>query len=775
MPPPPLRVGWKLSTLSGKMASVRYRALLPILALRQAQVQSTVFSTGLESNLDGLDALVVVKSFTADDIFLVQRARERGIRVLFDLCDNIFLPSYRAEKADLRPAQVLEAMAPSLDAVVVTTEPLAQAVRREFPAVDVVIIPDGIETSALVHEGSHLLQAAAAAEKSAWVRVYRRKVHNTLMRVREEGPSSIPPLVRHVYGRGMKVLRRKLGTVRHRMAGKKAAVPVSVSPESVPASRRILWFGNHGAPHARFGMLDLLEIRDALETACREFDAELVVVSNNREKYEQHIRPLNLRSRYVEWSPTVVDKFLATADVVVVPNSLDPFSLCKSANRTVLAAAAGVPVVATPTPALEVLVPWIHAGEPLQGLRKYLADRELGRRDAQEAFCVAQQAFGPQALLEHWMEALRRKPGSRPETVDSVRCAVVLNLIQDLDLALPVLLALRDEQVEAQAWCSASLVRKSPRVLAALRDHEIEFRVLPDDLTASGLYLPQSLVSVLTVAETNLSPHRFSRRITDAALTRGLEVATLQHGFENVGLTYSDDVHTIEKIDIAARRIYLWGDKSTLHPRASDSVRARAVAVGCPKPAVVPAASLEGKLTHPGPIVGVFENLHWHRYDDAYRAGFIDAVRLLAERFPQVCFLVKPHHAGMWLTGRFAGERPQAPNLVLADPASPVWENSTAPALLGRLAAVITTPSTVALDAARREMPCAVFADSLDLAQYRPLPLLRSSDDWMGFVQRALDNDETLREASKAFVARVIVPGDAARRIARELAGVTQR
>jgi hypothetical protein len=540
--------------------------------------------------------------------------------------------------------------------------------------------------------------------------------------------------------------------------------------------KRIVWFGNHGAAHARFGMLDLLQIREPLETIAREFDVELVVVSNNLEKFDEHIKPMAIPSRYVEWSPGAVDAWLKKAAVVVVPNTLDPFSVCKSANRTVLAVERGVPVVATPTPALEPLAGLVHVGDVLQGLRRYLADPQAGKADAAAARSRAEAAFGQQALTLAWQDLLRAPLRSeRLRAAPQPQCIVVLHLIQDLDLAVPILDELATEGVRSEAWCSVSLIRKSPRVMTTLRAKNIPFRVLAEEESVVSAELFAGVKALLTVAESNLGPHRFSRKLSELALSRGVNVGTLQHGFENIGLTYDDEVHAIDQINFVAQSIYIWGGKETLHPRVSEDVKARCVPVGCPKPAFAETADLAEVFPAGKAVVGIFENLHWHRYNDEYRHAFLEAVHLLAAQFPHVYFLVKPHHAGLWLTSRYEGDRPQAPNLVVADPQTPLWENHTASGLLGRMRAIITTPSTVALDAARRGLPAAVFAGDMELLNYAPLPLLRKPAEWPAFVASALDDGrDGLEQLSTRFVERVLVPGKAARRIALDIAAIAQ-
>lgn len=777
----PIRVGWKVSALSNGMASVRYRALLPILFLGDHPVESRLMCSADDVVVDELDVLVMVKCFKAEDVTLVQRASAKGVRVVFDLCDNIFIDAYASEITGQRPLRMLEVMAPFLDAIVVTTESLRDVVQAHFPGIAVEVIPDGIETPETLSNGARLLLETAARERATLPRLFRRLMRFASSRFREEGVRGVPRLAfsatRRAYLFTNNLMKRAMARFVPRLSGnmKLPQEARGAKPPAPEGTHRIVWFGNHGAVHASFGMLDLLLIRDALEAVAREFEVELVVISNNYPKYAEHIEPLAIPSRYVEWSPAATEKWLENARVVVLPNSLDPFSVCKSPNRSVLATSMGIPVVATPTPALAPLLPYIHVGDTLEGLRRYLTDLDVGRKDAASAYRAATEAFGRLPLGQRWHGFFRQLLSNPPrqQAIDA-QCVVVLHLIQDLDLALPILRAATAENLRVMAWCSAPLVAKSPRVLQQLRAVKIPVSILPHPPQLESTDWPESLKVLLTVAETNLGPHLFPRRLSELAADRGIEVVTLQHGFENVGLTYEDPVHRISTIDIVASKIYIWGPQSTLHPKISSSVRDRCVPMGCPKAVVAPLADL-GDLLKNRQVVGVFENLHWHRYDDEYRTAFLRGVDHLAATFPDVLFLVKPHHAGLWLTERYEGARPMASNVLVVDPKDPLWENHTAPSLFGWMQAVLTTPSTVALDAARCGMPVAVVAGRLDLDNYAPLTLLRKPEDWTLFVQNALDlqSRRSIAGLSNAFVERVLVPGDAARRIAVDLAALT--
>lgn len=104
---------------------------------------------------------------------------------------------------------------------------------------------------------------------------------------------------------------------------------------------------------------------------------------------------------------------------------------------------------------------------------------------------------------------------------------------------------------------------------------------------------------------------------------------------------------------------------------------------------------------------------------------------------------------------------------MIADPLDQKWESYTANQLLGRLDAVITTPSTVALDAARARKPVAVVGYGLDLSIYSPLPVISDARQWDEFVQqvKSVASRQVLVDLAEEFVTRKLYPGNAVSRI----------
>lgn len=801
-----LTIGWKVSTLNLALASVRYRAMLPLLALECFGVKCKIVTKSSRSGLAGLDVLVIVKSFTTDDLWLAQEAAELKIPVIFDLCDNIFVEQYGGEK-HISPKDVFFLIARVANAIVVTTEPLATVVRERIGGrIPVYIVPDGIENNALLTAAKKRLpppqlleyvrQWIITSEAAGLIRKSRELLKTgsiiglsgRLLKITVKFSRHSrrylnwrfwAKLAYRYYGQ----LRAHLTEPFPKLVANVKSMPENQSKKPIfdtskvvvaaPASRKILWFGNHGAGHANFGMLDLKYIRETLEKLATELPVELVVVSNNLEKYKKHIRPMAIPSRYVEWCADSMAHHLRGADVVVIPSSRDAFSICKSANRSVLALSHGVPVVATSTPALEPLRECITLDDFEGGLRRYITDTEYAQLHVQQGQALIGQLYGQRVIGQLWKDLIEEVIHSHgtQETPISPELIIAIHLPQDIDLAQPVLDEAHRRGIHCAIWSSITAMHRWPQIADSVPKLGFDWRIFPDDLKEFDVSMfPGSAYALLTITETNLNPHRFTHQLTKLANSAALYTATMQHGYENVGLSYSDELQDIRRIQFAAHRIYTWGHLETLHPDIPQQTRNKCLPVGCPKPDSVVQVFMEDWVSD-GPVIGIFENLHWHRYSDEYRGFFLENVRCVADAFPGVDFLIKPHNAGMWLTSHCQGNKPEKNNMIIIDPKDPQYASLTAPQLFVHLDGVITTPSTVALDAARAKMSVAVVAQGMDLKNYEPLPLIQCTEDWIGFVSQAVDTHghKKFQEKSRQFVERVLLPGNGAWRIIEEI------
>ncbi|MCB0403314.1 MAG: hypothetical protein KDD51_00915 [Bdellovibrionales bacterium] len=338
---------------------------------------------------------------------------------------------------------------------------------------------------------------------------------------------------------------------------------------------------------------------------------------------------------------------------------------------------------------------------------------------------------------------------------------VVLQLVQDLDVILPVLQELTQRGTSVRVIVTKELVEKSRRVQTLLDSTGIRFEMVSRARLLGGkIPFWGNVRQLVTATESTASPHKLTHALTLQARKRGIPSYTFQHGFENAGLTYFDTQFSPSSIGFGSEHIFIWGEPDSLDSRVPEQIRRRCIPIGRPlaqRQPIRPEA-LQSAQTK----VGIFENLHWERYSTEYRRSFLRDLRLTIAGFPDCLFVIKPHHAGMWFTKEnreFAFK-----NLLVVDPKDPEWEPYTAPDLIPNFDAVITTPSTVALDSASMGVRTAVAAYDLDLHKYSPLPLLRNAGDWLCFIKNS--NSPAVEQT---FVSRWVRTGNAAERAAREL------
>jgi glycosyltransferase involved in cell wall biosynthesis len=543
---PHIIVGWKVLSLSQNIASVRYRALLPILALEDRGVESRLFSDGNSKNLNGLDVLVIVKGISSGDISLVHEAAKRDIPIMFDLCDNIFVDGYDNKR---KAVSIFLSIANYATAIVAPTQFLADEISRYIGGcTPVYVVFDGIDTGPLIAAGRRRLIAAQPNLLQRLIQ-WAYKTHQKRKELRTK---SFTRSMRSMVGYCQNFLSSRYwgekihphyDTLRSRWHGRPMntqtilpeeistpignAIPADTVPESrgaIPDDgrvRRILWFGNHGRGNIiRFGMLDLLEIREVLEGIATEISVELIVISNDIEKYRKHILPLAIPSRYIEWTVDIMAPHLYAADVVVIPNTLDPFSISKSANRSVLALLHGTPVVATRTPALMPLSECCELDDFQSGLRRYLTDPEHASRHIEHGQKLISELYGQPVIGMAWLNTLEMVINTPhySQRKENNEFIVVLNLTQDLDLAAPILQAAQQRGLTVEAWCSLDLVIKSPRGRTILDSIGVRWRTFPNKPNKVQINkLLHKTKMLLTVSETNLGPHHFTNLLTRVA------------------------------------------------------------------------------------------------------------------------------------------------------------------------------------------------------------------------------------------------------------------
>lgn len=417
-----------------------------------------------------------------------------------------------------------------------------------------------------------------------------------------------------------------------------------------------------------------------------------------------------VRAQMIEWGPTTLQRALSSASVTM----LGPEESYCAARRQVMALRGGAPAIPPLTPPAA--------------------------------------AFEPARVGAAWREVIDTvMAATLGETVARMRVLVLLDLIQDLDPLLPLIDALRAKpQVVLTVAVSSWLHGRSPRVIEELGSRDLPFQLHERSRLIEGSSLSLDGVdAVLVAAESSLAAHARAHATVQQARRASVPTFTVQHGVENVGL---HPVLGDEDATIAADHMFVWFPWERTPSTTPAALRPRLRHVGRPKPAPMDLADLAGAFAAFDRLVAVFENLHWNLYTPAWRARFLADCTDFAFAHPSRAVILKPHHAGLWSVKNRHLIPQWPPNLIVADPTDPFWEPYTAAALVELADAVITTPSTVALDAAQGATPVAVAAYGLDLPFYLPLPLLHRLEDWTAFLDQAGTVEDAGRRA--AFMTR---------------------
>ena len=133
--------------------------------------------------------------------------------------------------------------------------------------------------------------------------------------------------------------------------------------------------------------------------------------------------------------------------------------------------------------------------------------------------------------------------------------------------------------------------------------------------------------------------------------------------------------------------------------------------------------------------------------------------------------LIKPHFNSRLLLERLRPDITKLANVTVIDPRMRTWERFTAPDFIPSCFAIVTTPSSVVLDAAELGVPLSVAAYDLELPAFAGLPTLTQASHWLAFADRAAREPELYRPKLASFCEVTRLPGDAAGRISDLLIG----
>jgi hypothetical protein len=348
MPPVRLRVRWWPFDPSPRIASTRIRCTRVIAGLRALNADAGLFDPADAPP----DLLVLSKRYDDQTLQEALALRQRGTRLVLDLCDNLFHADTPSPAALQRAARLRRAVA-AVDAVSVSTDAIAQVVRTEVPH----------------FKALHVIGDAY------------------------EDPFESPD----GWGRERLAAEYRLMRLRGRLL---------VSAWRSPA--RLLWFGHHGSAHAAGGMLDLLSVIPTLNQLAQEQAITLTVISNHQGKFRQLRQHTAFPSFYLPWESMSFSRAARWHDVALLPIQHNPFTVCKTNNRVATALLHGLAVVADPIPSYEEFSDHVMLGDWGLSLRRLCAQPQLRQQLVQGGLAHLQAHWSLPTVARAWLDMLEQ-------------------------------------------------------------------------------------------------------------------------------------------------------------------------------------------------------------------------------------------------------------------------------------------------------------------------------------------------------------------------------
>ncbi len=534
---PRARVAWVSPQLSYMVASTRYRCYYPALALGELDIESVFYRSSKEviPHLKGLDAIVFVKLLDSDSVKLAGLAKDQGVKVLIDLCDNIIVANY-PKTPDLHPALRFAGIGAFADAIVVPSPALSEALRPMLrPGARFVVIPDQVETRTSFAAAKRLQEEAVKPAEKRPAAIAQR------------GSRFAAHAARHPAD-AMMILRRKISTA-FRLFGtrlsrldRRTPPPPSKGPQAATVDelksacansatqghlKSVVWFGNYGAAHSDFGMLALLLAAPALEAVNKDIPLELTVISNKKDLFDSAIAQIDVPTRYINWSTEAVFDSLKEADICLLPFGMDAFSVTKSANRAVLALEYGVPVVTTRLASMEPLAGAVGFDDWEAGLRRFLGKDGAKERAAAIAAArpILAATYSPRAIGKAWATLIddattKIRPGY-VKTPYAGEVAVLLDAPESSEQLLSVI----DELRHREDVLLRVLV--TPHALAGSTRPLIERQIIPYALEAEPIMAEDDRILrtvdfLLTAGDSLKDPGSLTASVVRIAVARGV-------------------------------------------------------------------------------------------------------------------------------------------------------------------------------------------------------------------------------------------------------------
>ncbi len=337
------RFAWHADKVDSSLASIRYRMLQPLAALRARGVPIELFDPA--QSPESYDAIIFCKSQGERAVEIAQAARAAGRAVIYDMCDNLFVAHRigHASAARIERVRTLIGLATHTSFSTATlAEQIAEEVRIDAPQT---VIPDALD-----------VEPATGS------------LHGVFERWE------------------MGRLRRFL----HRHDG----------------ALHCVWFGKSlgrvsGYVHIEAAVAQLRDFAATNGTA-----VTLTVISNDRLNFMRAARRWELPVHYMPWTQGTAPQATALHQVAVIPLENNNYTAGKTMNRPATAMLLGLGVVADAIPSYEELRPFIALDDWQGGLARYRENSAMIQAQLAAGRQHLIERYSPDAVADRWADIL---------------------------------------------------------------------------------------------------------------------------------------------------------------------------------------------------------------------------------------------------------------------------------------------------------------------------------------------------------------------------------
>ena len=426
---------WKVKSENLTVASLRYRCLLPVKYLALQRYQSIIYSNKDEIKFHLKPKIIIfVKSFSNHDYQLAQQAKAKKIPIILDLCDNIFADGY-AETSKTKPADNFRRMVQIASMIITTGVSLKSIIEDQLTlSIPVHIIPDANETITdfesypqLLERNQSLKQKLSRIQNIIELIKHPKKIKSYLDKFRSiEEPrddhqnatdiiSNNPLDINQTHDNTSLMLD---ATTEQSILKTSYSIPFNACHLATidqkynlnhQEPKQIIWFGTHGVQYGQ-KLFKLLELIPSLIEVQKSNSICLHIVCEESAYpiYQKHFESLPIPTKYTPWTQYNSYHAINQSHVTLIPNSLDPFDICKSPNRAILSLSLGVPVVATKTPALSKFENCLFFEDWANSINTYLNNSDLVYQHLSQAQSIIHQYHSGEAIADSWRKTIHQ-------------------------------------------------------------------------------------------------------------------------------------------------------------------------------------------------------------------------------------------------------------------------------------------------------------------------------------------------------------------------------